>query len=300
MAPRNKPRPNLPEPKLFPDGQAFSLPGGKGDIRLIAGDCVAGMSRLAPGSVDVAVTSPPYNLGKAYRTYDDSIPREKYLAWTREWAAELSRVLADDGSFFLNIGGPPKDPWVAFDVLAVFREFLALQNVIHWVKSIAVEARTAKRNEILTFGHYQPIQSPRYLNGCHEFIFHLTKKGGVELDRLAIGVPYQDKSNVTRWKAAAKDAHCRGNTWFIPYETIQSREKERPHPATFPARLPEMCLRLHSLKRVRLAMDPFLGLGSSAVACARLGVPFVGFDIDAGYIEESAKRVREALAGPAS
>jgi site-specific DNA-methyltransferase (adenine-specific) len=255
------------------------------------------MSRLAERSVDVVVTSPPYNLGKAYRTYDDSVPRAEYLAWTRVWGEAVARVLSDDGSFFLNVGGPPKDPWVAFDVLAVFREFLALQNVIHWVKSIAIVPQDGKRKGVETFGHYQPIQSPRYLNACHEFIFHLTRKGDVELDRLAIGVPYQDKSNVTRWTAAAKDVHCRGNTWFIPYETIQCRDKERPHPATFPAKLPEMCLRLHGLNRVKLAMDPFLGLGSSAVACARLGVPFVGFDVDAGYVDESARRVQAEIEG---
>jgi site-specific DNA-methyltransferase (adenine-specific) len=147
----------------------------------------------------------------------------------------------------------------------------------------------------VTFGHYQPIQSPRYLNACHEFIFHLTRTGSVRLDRLAVGVPYQDKSNVSRWKGAARDVHCRGNTWFIPYETIQSRDKERPHPATFPVKLPEMCIRLHGVSRTKRVLDPFLGLGSSAVASARLGVPFIGFDVDAGYVDESAKRVAEAL-----
>jgi site-specific DNA-methyltransferase (adenine-specific) len=59
---------------------------------------------------------------------------------------------------------------------------------------------------------------------------------------------------------------CRGNTWFIPYETIQRRERDRPHPATFPSQLPEQCLRLHGLSRIEVAMDPFTGLGSTAVA----------------------------------
>ena len=72
---------------------------------------------------------------------------------------------------------------------------------------------------------------------------------------------------------------CRGNTWFIPYETIQRRDRDRPHPATFPSRLPEQCLRLHGLDRIQVAMDPFTGLGSTAVACARLGVSFIGAEI---------------------
>jgi site-specific DNA-methyltransferase (adenine-specific) len=88
---------------------------------------------------------------------------------------------------------------------------------------------------------------------------------------------------------------CRGNTWFIPYETIQSREKDRPHPATFPPKLPEMCLRLHGLDRLAMVADPFLGLGSTAVACAQLGVSFVGIEMDERYLKDAIARTRAAL-----
>ena len=93
---------------------------------------------------------------------------------------------------------------------------------------------------------------------------------------------------------------CRGNTWFIPYETIQRRDRDRPHPATFPSKLPEQCLRLHGLSRIELAMDPFTGLGSTAVACARLGVNFVGADIDETYLEQAVRRARLAAIEPAA
>ena len=110
----------------------------------------------------------------------------------------------------------------------------------------------------LAVGHYKPINSERFVNDCHEFIFHFTPQGATSLDRLALGVPYQDQSNIGRWRAAADGVRCRGNTWFIPYETIQRRDRDRPHPATFPSRLPEQCLRLHGLSRIALAMDPYL------------------------------------------
>jgi site-specific DNA-methyltransferase (adenine-specific) len=98
-----------------------------------------------------------------------------------------------------------------------------LQNTIHWIKSIAVEDR---KGDLKSHGHFKPINSKRFLNDCHEWVFHFTKTGRVELDRLAIGVPYQDKSNIARWShTSGSDLRCRGNTWFIPYETIQSREK---------------------------------------------------------------------------
>ena len=112
-------------------------------------------------------------------------------------------------------------------------------------------------------------------------------------------MPYQDQSNISRWGAGAAGVRCRGNTWFIPYETIQRRDKDRPHPATFPAKLPEQCIRLHGVSKIETVMDPFTGLGSTAVACARLGVNFVGSDIDEFYLNEAAERM-EAAATPLS
>jgi site-specific DNA-methyltransferase (adenine-specific) len=107
-------------------------------------------------------------------------------------------------------------------------------------------------------------------------------------------VPYQDKTNIGRWKTAKQDKRDRGNTWFIPYETIQSK-KDRPHPATFPTKLPEMCIKLHGIRDGLLVMDPFSGIGSTAIASLRLGVSFVGFDIDNGYIDEAIYRLSSSM-----
>jgi site-specific DNA-methyltransferase (adenine-specific) len=193
-----------------------------------------------------------------------------------------------------------------------------LQNTIHWIKSIAIETATEKTKPsdphpnpfpgqgesdanrqmridatAKTFGHFKPINSKRFLNDCHEYIFHFTKIGHVELDRLALGVPYQDKSNIARWRhTRGGDLRCRGNTWFIPYKTIQSREKERPHPATFPVQLAEWCVKLHGVSRVETMLDPFLGIGNSAVAAQHCGVKkFIGFEIDEAYLAEAKRRL---------
>ena len=265
-------------------------------FRFYLGDSVDILSRFPEQSLDAIVTSPPYNLGIRYRTYDDTMPRAQYLEWTGQWVKGAARALADDGSLFLNVGGKPTDPWTALDVAQAARPHLKLQNTIHWIKSIAIEkslaGARARLEEDLAVGHYKPINSERFLHDCHEFVFHFTPTGETRLRRQAIGVRYQDKSNVGRWRAAADDLRCRGNTWFIPYETIQSREKDRPHPATFPPRLPEMCLRLHGVDRIRTVADPFLGLGSTAVACAQLRLNFIGIDMDEGYLKEAIARVR--------
>jgi site-specific DNA-methyltransferase (adenine-specific) len=286
--------PHLPSPDVLVQTGGCSL-------RFHRANCLDVLASLPAGSVDVIVTSPPYNFGIRYRTHDDSLPRERYLQWTSEWISAAARVLSPGGSLFLNVGTKPKDPWLALDVVQAARAHLHLQNTIHWIKSIAIDQQAAGRAAALeadlALGHYKPINSPRFLNDCQEFIFHLTPGGATVLDRLAIGVPYQDKSNVGRWRAAAGGRRCRGNTWFIPYDTIQSRDRERPHPATFPVRLADYCLRLHGVNRIQLALDPFLGLGSTAIACARLGLPFMGIEIDEVYLQEAVARTRAALDG---
>ena len=275
---------------------------GKATFQFYLGDCLGVLESLSSESLSAIVTSPPYNLGIQYRSYDDTIPRGRYLEWTGEWVSRAAAALATDGSMFLNVGAKPTDPWTALDVAQAVRPHLQLQNTIHWIKSIAIEKELAGARagleKDLAVGHYKPINSRRFLHDCHEFVFHFTREGHTPLDRQAIGVRYQDPSNVGRWQTAASGVRCRGNTWFIPYETIQNREKDRPHPATFPPRLPEMCLKLHGLNRVKSVADPFMGLGSTAVACAQLGVSFIGIEMDEGYLEEAIARTRAALAGP--
>ncbi|MDD1668766.1 MAG: site-specific DNA-methyltransferase [Methanomicrobiales archaeon] len=255
-------------------------------------DCLEGLGALGDGVVDVVVTSPPYNIGIGYHLYNDRRSREEYLGWMGEVARLAGTAMSDRGSFFLNIGGTVTDPWIPLDVAAVFRRHFVLQNMIHWVKSIAIpRGSMGKYPHIqgdIAVGHYKPINSRRFHHDCHEFIFHFTKGGDVELDKLAIGVPYQDKSNVTRWKGTKGDLRDRGNTWFIPYETIQA---SRPHPSAYPVGLPEMCIRDHGLARTRLVLDPFMGIGATAIACVRLGVPFIGFEIDPEYIAIAEERI---------
>jgi site-specific DNA-methyltransferase (adenine-specific) len=283
---------------------AFEHGPPRSRIVLYREDCIANMARrVEPGSVDVVVTSPPYNLGVRYGRYDDAVPRQQYLEWIDAWAAAVCGVLSERGSLFLNIGGKPSDPWGPFEVVSRLRQRFHLQNTIHWIKSIAIDADLVGAatgiTRSLAVGHYKPINSRRFLHDCHEYVFHLTRSGDVELDRLAIGVEYQDKSNVARWAGAGGDRRCRGNTWFVPYETIQNREKDRPHPATFPPRLPEYCLKLHGLRPDLTVADPFLGLGSTLVACARLGVHGLGIELDEHYLKEAVARVRAAAETPA-
>ncbi len=263
------------------------------ESHLYCEDCVSGLAtRVEPGSVDVVVTSPPYNLGIRYAGFRDDAERGAFLDWALCWGRELRRVLKPHGALFLNVAGSPANPLLPHQLILRFAEFFVLQNTIHWVKSITVEP--PQGGEPLSVGHFKPIRSPRYLNPCHEYLFHLTPFGETPLQRTAVGVPYADKANLKRWRhnAGGADRRCRGNAWFIPYRTIHRRRTERPHPATYPVELPLQCLRLHGAGERSVVLDPFLGLGSTALAARACGAGrFIGFETDPGYLAEARRRL---------
>ncbi|MGB0774457.1 MAG: DNA-methyltransferase [Akkermansiaceae bacterium] len=271
-------------------------------VQLINEDCLAGMGALLDKSVNLVVTSPPYNLGIEYDTYRDTAERLDFIEWCMQWAAEVKRVMADDGSFFLNVGAAPKNPLLPHQLLLALTDgetpLFVLQNTFHWVKSISVETR---QGETISAGHFKPINSKRFVNDCHEYVFHLTKTGEVPLDRRAAGVPYVYKSNIKRWgHTGGEDKRCRGNTWFIPYDTIQKRSDDRPHPATFPIGLVEQCIRIHGGEGDVDLLDPFNGIGTSALAALRMELAsYTGFDIDEGYLEVSRERIKAQQEKPA-
>jgi len=142
-------------------------------------DCVIGMSRLGDESVDLVVTSPPYNLGISYGKYSDRLDRESYLNWCGEWAKQIRRILKSSGSFFLNIGAAPSNPMLPHEIVMALRGSFDLQNTIHWIKSIAIDDRCSRRSgsdatrrqqtdrsrafhrkaatAIRSFGHFKPI-----------------------------------------------------------------------------------------------------------------------------------------------
>ena len=263
-------------------------------LKLLNGDSLALLRSgiLKPGSVDLIVTSPPYNIGTKYNGYEDKLTSEEYLGWLVHVLDELKTVMSPQASLFLNISGKPTDPWLPFEVLALLRSRFKLQNTFHWVKALSY----GKGAAAVSLGHYKPLGGARFVNDCHEYIFHVTKSGKVPLDRKGpLAVPYKDSSNAIRWKNGSAGVRCRGNVWVLPYKTITSRVKERPHPATFPVALPEYCMQIHGVENIRLALDPFSGIGTTLLAGKNLGVPTVGIELDPYYCKVT-KTVLESKA----
>ncbi len=246
---------------------------------VINGDCLEVISSFQEKSIDVIITSPPYNIGKKYNTYSDNLKKQEYLNWLEKVFLELKRVLKDNGSFFLNVGSTCRDPYIKYEVLNVCRNHFVLQNDIIWAKSLTLDGKT--------HGHFKPVISDRFLNIQHESIFHLTKNGDVKIDRLANGVPYVHKYNIGRWKhngkteqEAKSDLKCGGNIWHVPYQTSHG---QKSHPAGFPVLLPEKCIKMHGLNSDLVVLDPFLGSGTTLICCKKLNIKGIGIELDQEY-----------------
>jgi len=254
---------------------------------VICGDCLIEMGKMRNGSVDIVVTSPPYNINMPYFKYSDSKPRAEYINWMLEAISEMGRLLTENGSVFLVMSAKPSDPSLPFEVITRVKD-LKWQNHIMWVKSIAIG-----NDPSLSFGHYKPINSKRFEHSCFENVFHLTKLGSVDCDRLAIGLPYKWKCNRKNRKTGEKkpDLRPRGNAWYVPYETIQRREERFHHPAPFPAGLAEMCIKFHGVGGKPIVLDPFVGIGNTLLATAKLGLTGIGIDLDESYCDVSRKQL---------
>jgi site-specific DNA-methyltransferase (adenine-specific) len=265
-------------------------PGGEatlGDHRVFPGDCLNVLAtQVAPRSVDVVVTSPPYNLNLQYSLYDDTRNEAEYVRWLLAVANATKKVMRPEGSFFLNMSGSNSRPWLPFEIIVRLRKSgFCLQNHITWIKSITVEAESS--------GHFKPIPGKRFMHHNHEHVFHLTLSNTVELDRLSIGIPFQDKSNIAR-RGHTRDLRCRGNTWFIPYPTVKTKAQKFWHPGTFPVELPLWCIYLHG-KREATVLDPFMGTGSTLVAAHLAGARGIGIDVDPAYVETARRRIAHTM-----
>lgn len=137
---------------------------GDSRVEILCGDCLKVMhEKIEDGSVNAIVTSPPFNRGIAYHTYDDNRDKTEFSEWLDQIFHELHRVLHDDGSFFLTVGHAPKAPWAAIQMAEIAGKHFRLQNQIIWVKSITV-------NET-SHGHFSPIQGERFLNRAWDYVF---------------------------------------------------------------------------------------------------------------------------------
>ena len=151
------------------------------------------------------------------------------MDWTVDCGGGAGRS-TPQGSLFLNVGAKPTDPWTALDVAQAARPHLQLQNTIHWVKSIAIDKlprRGAALDRDLAVGHYKPINSDRFVNDCHEFVFHFTPVD----ERRSTG---RRSASPTRTRRTSRAGDRRGES-ALPRQYLVHPVPDDPEPRQGPA-----------------------------------------------------------------
>lgn len=241
------------------------------------------MERLADESIDLIVTSPPYNIGKAYESRQ---ALEDYVAAQERVIEECVRLLHPRGSICWQVGNHVLNGEVyPLDIVlypAFKRRGLKLRNRIIW-----------------RFGH--GLHCARRLSGRHETILWFTKSDDYVFDLDSIRVPakYPNKKAYKGVNAGKLSGNPRGknpsDVWDIP--NVKSNHVEKTvHPCQFPVELVERLV-LSLTKKGGSVLDPYMGVGSSIIAALKHGRNAYGCEIEREYVEITLDRIHKLEAG---
>jgi site-specific DNA-methyltransferase (adenine-specific) len=234
-------------------------------------DCVEGMRLLPDDSVDLIVTSPPYNIGIDYDAYDDSRPWEEYYAWCETWLKECYRVLKKDGGricldHYLSLGTSKYRTSPIASLYSIMEKIGFKHHSIAVWTDITLAKRTA-------WGSYLSASAP-YINAPFEGILIDYKENWKKAGKGVSTIEKEDFIKLTR------------GVWNIKTETRGLTK------ANFSIDLPTKAISLLSYEGDTI-LDPFMGSGTTALAAKRLNRHYIGFEISKEYTDIANKRVDE-------
>ena len=228
------------------------------NIKLYNGDCIEIMKKFKDNSVDLIITSPPYNLGgsfhtannrmKAYNLYSDNMPEEEYQKWQISFLNECFRILKDDGSMFYN-----HKPRIKNGICT---------HPLQWI----LKSNFILKQEIVWF------------NGSHNFdkirFYPMTER-----------IYWLSKSPKTKLFNEVGRTDC----W-----TDMKNAKRHPiHKATFPVELPLTIIKC--FKDAQTVLDPYMGIGTTGKASVMEGKDFIGIELDEKYFDIAKNEIYNTL-----
>lgn len=243
-------------------------------MELIYGDCLEKLKELEDGSVDCIITSPPYWKGFEYEAYFNSY--KQYLDWCEVWLRECKRVLAPNGTFWLNVINDSEITIRAFEIMeiATRKIMFKLHDTVIWYRY-----------------NQQPANTNRQLTNQCEYIFMLRHtSAGIELDKKAA---YENCPSMFKTKNV-------GNVWELAFNSGKTvvgfgrkETKSKWGHSGFPLELPETCMLL-TTKEGDTVLDMFMGSGTTGVACKKLGRKFIGIEKDKKSFDIAKDRIDNA------
>jgi DNA modification methylase len=239
------------------------------------GDAVATLRALPAGSVHLAITSPPYNVGIAYRGYDDARRHDEYLAWLKGTWVELHRVLVEGGRFALNVAPTSIKAFhpIHHDLSRDLRALgYIMRTEIIWYKQ-TMGRRTA-------WGSWKSPANPHIVPSW-EYVL-VFSKGSWRLEG--------DRGNID---ISGPEFQLFSDGFW----SIRPEQRRHGHPAPFPEPLIERLIKFYSY-RGNVVLDMFGGTGTVAAVARANGRHFYHIDASAEYCAQALERVRRATPPP--
>ena len=260
------------------------------DIR--CGDCLEGMKKLKPGSIDLAFADPPFNIGFEYDLYEDQLDDDKYLAWSHDWIAQVVRLLKDSGTFWLAIG----DEYAAEMKVLMQRELgLTCRSWVIWYYTFGVNC---KRKFNRSHAHlFQMVKDPDHFTFNTDTIRVPSARQLVYGDRRANPQGrLPDDTWVLRPQDLPEGFRSDGDTWYFARVAGTFKERAGFHGCQMPEQLIGRIVRASSNEN-DWVLDPFLGSGTTGTVAKKLNRQFIGFELSPEYVQQARGRIESVEIG---
>jgi site-specific DNA-methyltransferase (adenine-specific) len=279
MKPANIPKPNVPSfrgwwcEQVEPQGYPAVKPVYEDEKTKIYCADSTRLTFLPDATVDLVVTSPPYNLAISYNGYYDDVPYDGYLGWVALWASELLRVATVGGRACINI---PLDSNKG-GKRAVYADYVRVFVEAGWSYHTTIVWNEQNISRRTAWGSWMSPSAP-FVTAPVEMVPVFFKEAWAR--KKEVRTTDIERDEFLEWTLG---------TWQFPGE---NPNKVR-HPAPFPEELPRRLIKLYSFVE-DIILDPFLGSGTTCAVAKRLHRPSIGVDIDPHYCQLAADRCRQA------
>jgi site-specific DNA-methyltransferase (adenine-specific) len=267
--------------------------------KIINGDCIEVMKTFPEGSIDLLVTSPPYNVNISYDVHKDDLPMEEYYEWSKDWLREAFRVLKDDGRIAVNVPNELNVQERGGRILFV-AEFWMLMKEVGFKFSGLVDLTEDSPHRVrqTAWGSWMSASAP-YIYNPKECIILAYKKSSKKLTKGIsqwLGTPTEvtTEDGKVKNKMIYQDEDKKEfmNLVFGRWEYFADTRSLTK--ATFSMDIPMKAIKILTYKN-DIILDPFMGSGTSAVAAEMLQRRWLGIELSPNYADISRKRVQSLI-----
>ncbi len=243
--------------------------------KIYCGDCLEIMKKIEDNSIDTVITSPPYNVNINYDNYNDNKPFQEYVDFTYKWLAEVYRILKKDGRIALNI---PYEINIKENGGRIFltAEYWKIMQEINFNFAGLVDLKEAQphRVRLTAWGSWLSPSAP-YIYNPKECVILAYKE---QWKKQSKGKSYFDNDKKQEFLDSVF------GMWTYQSETRGLTK------ANFSLDIPEKAIKILTYEN-DIILDPFIGSGTTAVACKKLNRNYIGIDISSNYCKIAEERI---------